>query len=350
MQRTDSEAAGVLIEKTGRAGRITLNKPKALNALDHDMALAIAAALEAWAGDDSVDLVVIDAAGDKAFCAGGDIAALYHEGKAGRFDTARRFFADEYRLNRQIAHYPKPYVAMMDGIVMGGGVGLSAHGRLRIVSERSMVAMPECGIGLIPDVGGTLVLGEGPGRLGEYLGLTGFRMKAADAILAGFADRFMPSERMGEAVERLSASGDLGAIEDLFETPEPGELPDRMEAIDRFFALPDTAAILAALEADGGEFAAATAKTIRRGSPLSLAVTLELVRAARAAPSIETALTREYRYTFRAQTMGDILEGTRAVVIDKDKAPRWSTQRLEDLPHEQVTAMLAPLGDDELTF
>ncbi|MCE7030368.1 enoyl-CoA hydratase/isomerase family protein [Jiella avicenniae] len=343
-------SGNVVLRKAGQAGRITLAKPKALNALDHDMALAIHAALDAWAKDETVKLVVIDAVGEKAFSAGGDIAALYHEGKAGRFDPARRFFADEYRMNRAIARFPKPYVAMMDGIVMGGGVGLSAHGDLKIVTERSMVAMPECGIGLIPDVGGSLVLARAPGRLGEYLGLTGFRMKAADAILTGFADRYLPSAKIGEAIGRLESTGDPRALDDLFEAPEPGILESRMGEIDRFFGKPDAPGILAALEADGGDFALRTAETIRRGSPLSVAVTLELVRAARADPAIETALQREYRYTHRAQSMGDFLEGTRAVVIDKDKNPRWSADRVEDLPQESVAAMLAPLGKDELAF
>nr|WP_280891224.1 enoyl-CoA hydratase/isomerase family protein [Jiella mangrovi] len=347
---TEGPTPGVTFRRTGKAGRIRLNKPKSLNALDHEMALAIHAALDEWAKDDAVKLVVIDAVGDKAFCAGGDIAALYHAGRAGDYQSARRFFADEYRMNRAIARYPKPYVAMMDGIVMGGGVGLSAHGDLRIVTERSMVAMPECGIGLIPDVGGTLVLANAPGRLGEYLGLTGFRMKAADAILAGFADRFLLSSKIAEAIARLEETGDPAAIADLYEAPEGGELDGRMESIDRLFAGDDAAAILTALSVDGGEFATKTAETIRRGSPLSVAVTLELVRAARADPAIETSLAREYRYTYRAQTQGDILEGTRAAVIDKDRAPRWPVQRIEDLPRQKVEAMLAPLGKDELTF
>ena len=340
----------VILRRAGRAGRITLAKPKALNALDHAMALAIEAALEGWAKDDSVDLVIIDAVGDKAFCAGGDIAAMYHEGKAGRFEPARRFFADEYRLNRLIARYEKPYVAFMDGIVMGGGVGLSAHGSLRIVTERSMVAMPECGIGLIPDVGGTLVLGEAPGRLGEYLGLTGFRMKAADAIFAGFADRSMPSSNIPDAIATLEETGNPAEIVRFFTEAESGELDAHMAEIDAYFRLPDAAAILAALEADASDFATRTATLIRRGSPLSIAVTLELVRAARADPVIETALAREYRYTWRAQTEGDILEGTRAAVIDKDRAPQWPVARVEDLAREKVDAMLASLGDDELRF
>ncbi|MBO0664316.1 enoyl-CoA hydratase/isomerase family protein [Jiella sp. MQZ9-1] len=350
MGEIGGKVVGVELRRVGRAGRITLNKPKALNALDRDMALAIEGALTGWMDDETVDVIVIDAAGDKAFCAGGDIAALYHEGKAGRFDPARRFFADEYRLNRMIARYPKPYVAFIDGIVMGGGVGLSAHGDLAIVTERSMVAMPECAIGLIPDVGGTLVLAQAPGRLGEFLGLTGFRMTAADAIFAGFADRYMPVAKIEGAIARLEKTGDPAVLEDLFEAPPAGELSGLQADVDRFFAADDAAAILAALEADDSPFAARTAGVIRRGSPLSVAVTLDLIRAARADPVIETSLAREYRYTYRSQSDGDFLEGTRAAVIDKDKTPHWPIARIEDLPPQRVAAMLAPLGEDDLTF
>ncbi|MDP3860189.1 MAG: enoyl-CoA hydratase/isomerase family protein, partial [Phaeovulum sp.] len=178
----------------GRAGRITFARPAALNALSHPMALAIEAALDAWRHEPAVALVLIDAEGERAFCAGGDIAAMYHACKAGEFATSRAFWRDEYRMNAKIAEYPKPVVAFMQGFVMGGGVGVGGHARLRIVGETTQMAMPESGIGLIPDVGGSLLLSRAPGRLGEYLGLTGARMRAADAILAGFADIFLPEE------------------------------------------------------------------------------------------------------------------------------------------------------------
>jgi len=345
-----AETESVIIRQIGRAGRITLNRPKALNALDLDMVRAIEAALKRWRDDQDIALVVIDAADEKAFCAGGDIAALYHQGKAGRFEPGREFWAEEYRLNRMIARYPKPYVALMDGIVMGGGVGLSAHGDVRVVTERSMVAMPECGIGLIPDVGATRLLATAPGRLGEYLGLTGFRMKAADAILAGFADAHVPAERLAELTARLEETGDAGVVESFATPPEPGKLEARRDEIDRLFAGEDAVAILTALESEETEFAAETAKAIRRGSPLSVAVTLALVRLVRDNPTIETALTHEYRYTYRSQSHGDFVEGTRAVVIDKDRNPQWPVARQEDLPRESVEAVMAPLGDDELRF
>ena len=340
----------VLIRVEGRAGRITLNRPKALNALNYDMALAIDAALKAWAKDDRVALVLIDAVGDKAFCAGGDIASLYHEGKAGRFETGRRFWADEYRMNRRIARYGKPYVALMDGIVMGGGVGLSAHGGHRIVTERSMVAMPECGIGLIPDVGGTLLLANAPGRLGEYLGLTGFRMNAADAILAGFADLFVPSGRLRGLARRLEETGDAGVIDDFAEAPPEGRLAERRADIDRLFAGKSARDIVAALEADGGSFAQEALAALRRGSPLSVTATVELVHAVRGEPTIENALAREHRFTWRSQSHGDFIEGTRAAVIDKDRSPHWPVARIEDLPDVALDAVLAPLGEAELRF
>ncbi|HEY9058500.1 MAG TPA: enoyl-CoA hydratase/isomerase family protein [Aurantimonas sp.] len=348
--RDETTSGDVLIRVEGKAGRITLNRPKALNALTWEMARAIEAALRDWATDEAVALVIIDAAGDRAFCAGGDIAELYQYGRAGEFAYGQRFWAEEYRLNRLIAHYRKPYVAVMDGIVMGGGVGLAAHGGHRIVTERSMVAMPECGIGLVPDVGGSLILATAPGRLGEYLGTTGFRMGPADAIHAGFADIYVPSERLANLVARLAATGNAATIDEFAETPPEGELAVRREAIDRLFSGGSAAEVVAALEAENGEFAAATLKAIRRGSPISVAATLAIVRAVRDDPTIENALTREYRFTCRSQQEGDFLEGIRAAVIDKDRQPQWSVARIEDLRQERVDAILAPLGDNELEW
>ena len=341
----------VQIRIEGRAGRITLNRPQALNALTHAMVMAIEAALRAWESDRRVSLVIIDAAGDRAFCAGGDIADLYRCGLAGDFAAGRRFWAEEYRLNRLIRHYPKPFVALMDGIVMGGGVGMAAHGSHRVVTERSMVAMPECAIGLVPDVGASLLLATAPGRLGEYLGLTGFRMGAADAILAGFADVAMASDRLPELVARLVEIGDPGVV-DIYATDpaDAGVLADRRGQIDQWFAGPDAAAIVAALAADASDFAEETLNAVRKGSPLSVAATLAIIRAVRQDPTVENALRHEYRFTFRSQEQGDLQEGIRAAVIDKDRNPQWPVARLEDLPAARVSAMLAPLGDAELTF
>ncbi|MEF2552383.1 enoyl-CoA hydratase/isomerase family protein [Aurantimonas sp. A2-1-M11] len=340
----------VLIRVEGKAGRITLNRPKSLNALSHPMSLAIEAAMDGWANDPAVHLVVMDAAGDRAFCAGGDIQKIYHDSRAGDLAAARRFWAEEYRLNAKIARYPKPVVALMDGIVMGGGVGLGGHASHRIVTERSMVAMPECAIGLVPDVGATLILARAPGRLGEYLALTGFRMGPGEAIAAGFADACVASARLPALTEALVASGDAGTVARFTETAPASTLAEQSAGIDAAFAGADAADILQRLAADGGEWAQRTAAAIRKGSPISVGATLELVRAARAEPTIEAALRNEYRFTYRSIDQGELLEGIRAAVIDKDREPKWSPARIEDLPQARVAAMLAPLGEHELTL
>jgi len=215
------------IRKEGRAGRITLTRPKALNALSYDMCGAIEAALDAWRDDEDVALVLIDAEGDRAFCAGGDIQQLYDTGRAGDYAYGRRFWADEYRLNAKIARYPKPYVALMQGFVMGGGVGISCHGSHRVVCESTQVAMPECGIGLVPDVGGSLLLARAPGRTGEYLGTTGTRMGPDDAIYAGFADIFVPKSEWDELCTEIIESGDPGVLDGHAATPPEGGLRAR---------------------------------------------------------------------------------------------------------------------------
>lgn len=328
----------LLIRKDGVAGRITFNRPQALNALGHDMALAIHAALRAWKDDAAVKLVIIDATGDRAFCAGGDIAAVYHAAKAGDHAEGQRFFFDEYRMNAEIANYPKPVVAFMQGFVMGGGVGVGGHASHRIVGDTTRIAMPESGIGLIPDVGGSWLLGHAPGQLGEYLMLTADRMGPGDAIKAGFADLYIPEDAWPALIETLAATGDLNAL-------RGQSLPDApLSARDlSAFAGDDVAAIIAALEAAGDEQAL---KPIRRNSPLSMAAGLRLVRAARRDARIEDSLAREYRFTHRATQDGDFVEGVRAQVIDKDRNPHWTA----DASAAAVDAILAPLGPDELHF
>ncbi|SET44654.1 enoyl-CoA hydratase/isomerase family protein [Oceanicella actignis] len=342
--------AEVEIRVSGRAGRITLNRPKALNALTHEMALEIERALRAWREDPRVQLVVIDGAGDRAFCAGGDIQLLYDRGRAGDFAYGRRFWADEYRLNALIGAYPKPYVALMDGIVMGGGVGVSAHGSHRVVTERTLLAMPECGIGLVPDVGGTFILSRAPGRLGEHLGLTGARVGAGDAILTGFADVYMRAERLPALIAELEASGDPAAIAAMAEPAPEATLAPLRPAIDRAYDAPDALGVVRALEASDEAWAQDAARAIRRNCPLSVACALRLIREARALPDLKAALAREYRFSWRCTEEGEFLEGIRAAVIDKDRSPRWQVARLEDLPPEKVDAMLAPLGENELTL
>ncbi len=335
----------IRVRTEGRAGRITLTRPQALNALTHEMVLAIDAALIAWADDPAVALVVIDGEGPRAFCAGGDIASVYRSGRRGDFEAGQRFWAEEYRMNARIARYGKPYVALLHGFVMGGGVGIAGHGSHRVVGESVQVAMPECGIGLIPDVGGSQLLADAPGHLGEYLGLTGTRMGPGDALFAGFADAFVPEADWPDLVAELVATGDPTAIDARVRPAPEAPLAGVRELVDDAFAAPDLAAIVARLEAS--DWGHGVRKVLDRQSPLSMACTLELVRAARRDPGIEKALRREYRFTWRSQADGDLLEGIRAAVIDKDRQPVWRDTQ-DSLRGEDVAAMLAPLGAHDL--
>lgn len=326
------------IRKAGRAGRITFTRPKALNALSHAMALAIHEALDRWRDDPQVDLVIIDAEGERAFCAGGDIAAVYRAGLAGDHAIGQRFFADEYRMNAAIADYPKPVVAFMNGFVMGGGVGVGGHARHRVVGDTTQIAMPESGIGLIPDVGGTWLLSRAPGRIGEYLALTGARMGAGDAIHAGFADAYVPESNWPDLIARLEATGDLSLI-DGRNAPTAPLMTRDLSA----FAQDTVDDVIDALEQQGDE---QTLKILAGNSPLSMAAGLAMVRAARGDARMQDSLAREYRFTYRATQETDFLEGVRAQIIDKDRKPRWSA----DPGPDHVAALLAPLGADELTW
>lgn len=343
--------AEVHVRVEGQVGRLTLDRPKALNALTRPMMDAIDGALVRWATDDAVSMVIIDAVGDRAFCAGGDIAELYHRTNAGDLAFGRDFWRDEYRMNARIEAYPKPYVAIMDGITMGGGVGLSAHGSHRIVTERSMVAMPECAIGLIPDVGGTFLLARAPGRIGEFLGLTGRRMGADDAILAGFADVYVPSEAIPALIGTLVDTADTRPIDRFAERPPAGGLAAERDVIDILFSGDDLSAIVQSVDAAGTREWIEKARTsLASGSPLALHATLRMVREARAMDSLESALAMEYRYTWRSLEEGEFMEGIRAAVIDKDRAPRWAKPGIDQVDRTDVDAMLATLDDNELTF
>ena len=334
----------------GRAGRITLTRPQALNAMTYDMCTAIETAIDEWAENDQVTLVLFDAEGDKAFCAGGDIAELYDTGTKGNFAYGQTFWRDEYRLNAKLFEYPKPVVSLMQGFTMGGGVGLGCHGSHRVVGESSQIAMPECGIGLVPDVGGSLMLALAPGRLGEYLGTTGTRMGPADAIYAGFADTFVPQDHWAELTAKLVEAGDADCI-DAFATPAPiGQLEQQGAEIEALFDGETLTDILNQLNAAGSDFAAAALKALRRASPLSAACTVEIVHRLRT-PSltIRKALEMEYRFTHRAMEHGDFLEGIRAQIIDKDRNPQWQYADMS-VPAAAVSGMLMPLGDETLTF
>lgn len=336
----------ISIRITGRAGRITLTRAHALNAMTYEMCLAIETAMDAWRDDDAVALVVIDAEGERAFCSGGDIAELYETGTKGDYAYGQKFWADEYRLNNKIFTYPKPVVSFLQGFTMGGGVGIGCHGSHRIVGESSQIAMPECGIGLVPDVGGSLMLALAPGRLGEYLGLTGARMGPDDAILAGFADTFVPQADWPVLIGTLETSGDAEKI--VGQSAPEGQLRGAQTEIDALFSGEALGDILNDLRHADTEFSADALKKLSRPSPLSMACAVEMLHRLRG-PSItlEKALDLEYRFTFRAMKHADFLEGIRAAIIDKDRHPKW---RFADgnVPVSAVAQMLQPLGVNAL--
>jgi enoyl-CoA hydratase/carnithine racemase len=335
----------------GRAGRITLTRPEALNSLTVGMLEAIDKALDNWRHDDRVSLVMIDAAGDRAFAAGGDIVDLYQTGRAGNFQFGRDFWAFEYRLNAKIARYAKPYVAFMHGFVMGGGVGVSALGSHRIVTDGTQVAMPEVGIGLVPDVGGSWILANAPGRCGEYLGMTATRMGPADAIYSGFADTYVPADQWDALKAQLVDTGDTSVIAGFAAKPEGGELAYFQLPIDDAFSASSPVELEAKLEegAEAGlEWATATLKALRKGCPLSVAAAMDLVRNARGM-TLEEALAQEYRFTWRCMSEGEFLEGIRAAVIDKDRDPKWAKPRLRDVMQADVDAMFSPPDGGDLT-
>ncbi|WP_046498229.1 enoyl-CoA hydratase/isomerase family protein [Streptomyces odonnellii] len=337
----------VLLDRAGRTARITLNRPRALNALTHPMVLRITEALARWENDESVTAVIISGAGERGLCAGGDIRAIHQDARTGG-GASPAFWRDEYRLNARIARFPKPYVALMDGIVMGGGVGVSAHGTVRIVTERSAVAMPETGIGLVPDVGGTHLLSRAPGELGTHLALTGRAVGAADALLCGLADHFVPSERL-DAVRNALAAPDVHEAAHVTATvrgygtaaPE-GQLAADREWIDPCYTAGTVEEIVERLLATGLPAAKEAAETILTRSPTVLKATLEALRRVRLLPTLEEALDQEYRASCAALATPDLVEGIRAQVIDKDRRPRWSPKELAQVTEADVARFFAP--------
>jgi len=333
----------------GRTGRITLQRPRALNAMTYDMCMAIDAAFRTWRDDPAVDLVMLDGEGEKAFCAGGDIAELYATGRRGDYTYGRKFWRDEYRMNAMISQYPKPVVSFLQGFTMGGGVGIGCLGSLRIVGESSRIAMPECGIGLVPDVGGSYLLMKAEAAArggGAWIGSTGLRLGPADALL-GFADVFQPEAAWDDLKANMAETGQPDTA--VLNGPEPDRLKD-LPSIARHFADGSPAEILDSLKGDASDAAQAAARAMERACPLSVACHIEILRRMRPDDGIEDALKHEYRFVWRCMEQGDFLEGIRAQIIDKDRTPRWSHASLAEVTQAEVDAMLAPLGDDELTF
>jgi enoyl-CoA hydratase len=348
--------AEILFERRGAAGIVTLNRPKALNAVTHAMVLALRTQLDRWADDAAITRVVMTGAGDRAFSAGGDIRALYDFGKAGRHDEALQFWRDEYRLNAVIKNYRKPYVAIIDGIVMGGGVGVSVHGSHRVAGDRFSFAMPEVGIGLFPDVGATWFLPRMPGELGTYCALTGERFGIADALAGGVATHRISSTRLDDLLDGLTGTVPVEAVLAAFAEPAgEGPIMQRRAVIDRLFAGDMVENILAALDTKAlsgsadAEWAAQTAATIRVKSPLSLKLALAQVRHGKSW-DFETCMRMEFRIVSRVIHGHDFYEGVRAVIVDKDNKPRWRPATLPDVGEADVERHFAPLGSSELVL
>ncbi|MFI0741181.1 enoyl-CoA hydratase/isomerase family protein [Streptomyces sp. NPDC021100] len=337
----------VLFHTSGHAAHITLNRPKALNSLTHEMVLRIDEALTEWEHDPAVEVVVVTGEGERGLCAGGDIRAIHDDARDTGGTASAAFWRDEYRLNARIARYPKPYAAVMDGIVMGGGVGISAHGSVRIVTDRSRVALPETGIGFVPDVGSTYLLALAPGELGTHLALTGTPVDAADALLCGLADHYVPSASLRPLVEDLAELPVREALGRHVQDPPPGKLAGRRDWIDACFSADTVEDIVERLHAQDAPAATETAKTLLTKSPTALKVTLAALRRARRLGSLERVLDQEYRVSRACLRSPDLVEGIRAQVIDKDRDPRWSPATLGDVTDADVERFFTPLGERE---
>ncbi len=329
-------------------GLITLNRPKAINSLTHPMVNAMSPVLTDWDHNDDIHAVVVDGAGERGLCAGGDIVAIYHSARADGSET-RQFWYDEYLLNAKIGRFSKPYVVLMDGIVMGGGVGVGVHGSVRVVTDTTKMAMPEVGIGLIPDVGGTYLLSRAPGLLGLHAALTGAPFDGADAIAMGFADHFMPHDRLQDFKAAIIADGIDAALAAHAIEPPPSQLLAQRDWIDHCYAGETVADIVAALRGHDAGPANDAANLIATRSPVSVSVALEAVRRAAKLDTLEDVLRQEYRTSCGSLRSHDLVEGIRAQVIDKDRNPKWSPASLAAVTTADVEAYFAP-ADRELEF
>ena len=343
----------VLVRSHGALRRLTLNRPRAFNALTLDMAVTMTALLRGWAVDDAVGAVLIDGAGERGLCAGGDLRALYDAAKT-KSPFPAQYWATEYRLDVLIARYPKPVIAVMDGLVMGGGVGISAHAAHRVVTDRSAVAMPECAIGLVPDVGASFPLARAPGLTGTHLALTGTRMAAADAIFTGFADIHIPVPRIAELPAALAdcrSAGEVSArLGALSTSPAPGRLAASRKWIDRCYGGDKVEDIVAHLHDCDIDEARAAGDAIGKASPTSLKVTLRSLRAAAAFKRVEQSFQQDYRIVLACIAGHDFIEGIRATIVDKDRKPAWRPDRLEAVTPDIVARHFQSVGALELKF
>lgn len=328
-------------------GWITLNRPKVINALDHEMVRRIEAQLAGWATDDAVAGVVLTGAGDRGLCAGGDIVSIYRDARAGGRASVG-FWRDEYDLDARVAGYPKPYLAVMAGLVMGGGVGISAHGNLRLVTDTTRMAMPEVGIGFCPDVGGAWLLARAPGELGIHLALTGDQFGPGDAIAVGMADHYLPVERLQPFLDRLTGDTIHDAVEALPQQGPTSPLLQAREWVDACYAADTVAEILQRLRARPEPAATQAAERIDRHSPIAVSVALEAFRRARALPTLRDALDQDLRVSAAALGSADFVEGIRAQVIDKDRAPRWSPATLAEVTPAMIERYFAPVPAGDL--
>ncbi|XP_056436184.1 3-hydroxyisobutyryl-CoA hydrolase, mitochondrial [Gadus chalcogrammus] len=354
---SSASAPEVLLEKVGRAGVITLNRPKALNALNLTMTRMLYPQLKEWETDEQTDIVIIKGAGGRAFCAGGDIIAVTEAGKSGD-PLAQDFFREEYVLNNTIGMYKKPYIALIDGITMGGGVGLSVHGRFRVATEKTVFAMPETAIGLFPDVGGGYFLPRLQGKLGMFLALTGFRLKGRDVQRAGVASHFVESQKIS-ALEldlvglRSPSNEDVSKLLESYQTQscldaeKPFVLQPHLQDINRLFSAGSVEGILQNLNTDNSAFAKKQAETLARMSPTSLKITFRQLEQG-AAMSLQDVLVMEYRLCQACMRGKDFYEGVRSVLIDKDHSPRWSPATLAEVSDHSVDQCFSPLGERDL--
>ncbi len=345
------ESDEVLTRVDGGVGLITLNRPRAINSLTHNMVDRLSAVLTRWEDDDAVCAVVLSGAGERGLCAGGDLVPLYHSARKDGAE-ARRFWRDEYLLDRQVSRFAKPYVALMDGIVMGGGLGVSAHANTRVVTDTSKIAFPEVGIGFLPDVGGMYLLSRAPGALGLHAALTGATFDGADAIALGFADHYVPHSELDAFTAAIVADGVQSALAHHAIEPPPSKLAAQREWIDECYVGDTVADIIACLrdhEKDGIGPANDAANLLETRSPIAVSVALEAVRRAAKLETLEDVLIQDYRVTSTSSRSHDLVEGFRAQIIDKDRNPKWSPATLAEVTAADVEAYFEPVEDD-LTF